>query len=68
MVPHLNCGIMLFENADLDRTAGERLNNAVQFNSVSFGGIDLRRHAFVRADCRHLVDQCWTRLQRQRPT
>jgi outer membrane protein OmpU len=39
MVPFLNCGIMLFENADLDRAAGERLNNAVQFNSASFAGL-----------------------------
>jgi outer membrane protein OmpU len=38
MVPFLNTGIMLFENADLDRTSGERLNNAVQFNSAGFGG------------------------------
>jgi len=39
MVPFLNTGIMLFENADLDRASGERLNNAVQFNSASFGGL-----------------------------
>jgi outer membrane protein OmpU len=39
MAPFLNCGIMLFQNADLDRTSGERLNNAVQFNSASFGGL-----------------------------
>lgn len=39
MVPYLNTGIMLFENADLDRASGERLNNAVQFNSASFGGL-----------------------------
>jgi outer membrane protein OmpU len=38
MVPFLNTGIMLFQNADLDRASGERLNNAVQFNSASFGG------------------------------
>lgn len=38
-MPYLNCGIMLFENADLDRASGERLNNAVQFNSRSFGGV-----------------------------
>lgn len=38
-MPYLNCGIMVFENADLDRASGERLNNAVQFNSRSFGGV-----------------------------
>ena len=34
----LNCGVMIFENADLDRASGERLNNAVQFNSANFAG------------------------------
>jgi outer membrane protein OmpU len=38
MQPFLNCGIMVFENGDLDRASGERLNNAVQFNSARFGG------------------------------
>ncbi|RQH04397.1 porin [Paraburkholderia dinghuensis] len=38
MSPFLNCGIMVFENGDLDRTSGERLNNSAQFNSASFGG------------------------------
>jgi outer membrane protein OmpU len=37
-MPYLNCGVMVFQNADLDRASGERLNNAVQFNSAKFGG------------------------------
>lgn len=38
-MPYLNCGVMVFQNADLDRASGERLNNAVQFNSASFRGV-----------------------------
>jgi outer membrane protein OmpU len=33
-----NCGIYSVENADLDRVAGERLNNSVQFQSVNLKG------------------------------
>ena len=38
-LPCLNCGIYSVENTDLDRVAGERLNNAVRFYSASFSGL-----------------------------
>ncbi|WP_168788466.1 porin [Paraburkholderia aromaticivorans] len=37
-LPCLNCGLFGVQNADLDRVSGERLNNAVQFKSATFGG------------------------------
>ncbi|WP_322045647.1 porin [Paraburkholderia sp. J67] len=37
-MPCLGCGIYAVENADLDRIAGERLNNAVRFASAPFAG------------------------------
>ncbi|POR46899.1 outer membrane protein OmpU [Paraburkholderia eburnea] len=37
-MPCLGCGIYAVQNADLDRIAGERLNNAVRFYSASFTG------------------------------
>ncbi|MDR3096779.1 MAG: porin [Paraburkholderia sp.] len=33
-----NCGIYAYQNADIDRAAGQRLNNAVSVKSNTFGG------------------------------
>jgi len=38
-MPCLTCGIYSAENADIDRAAGERLNNSIAAQSVSFGGL-----------------------------
>ncbi|CAG2158888.1 porin [Cupriavidus numazuensis] len=42
MIPYFpcwNCGIYSAQNANLDRGAGERLNNAVQYRSTNLGGL-----------------------------
>jgi outer membrane protein OmpU len=33
-----NCGIYSYQNADIDRASGQRLNNSVSFRSSTFGG------------------------------
>lgn len=38
-LPCGSCGIYAVSNGDIDRVSGQRLNNAVQFMSRSFGGL-----------------------------